>query len=122
MDLVSQKVPKNPDSNDSSPISVSLKTKKLFKFFLHRTQPIIIFFATSISRYTACWWCHDTPHASTAIHHATSYSIILHHITEEGFAVDLVKGQPLFIALLPIMIHLACFYYLLGKMLARNHQ
>ena len=39
MDLVSQKAPKNPDSNDSSPISVSLKTKKLFKFFLHRTQP-----------------------------------------------------------------------------------
>ena len=33
MDLVSQKVPKNPDSNDSCPISVSLKTKKLFKFF-----------------------------------------------------------------------------------------
>ena len=35
MDLVS---PKPPDSNDSSPISVSLKTKKLFKF-LHPTQP-----------------------------------------------------------------------------------
>ena len=34
MDLVSQKAPKNPDSNDSSPISISLKTKK-FKFFLH---------------------------------------------------------------------------------------
>ena len=33
MDLVSPKAPKNPDSNDSSPISVSLKTKKLFKFF-----------------------------------------------------------------------------------------
>ena len=29
IDLVSQKVPKNPDSNDSNPISVSLKTKKL---------------------------------------------------------------------------------------------
>ena len=29
MDLVSQKAPKNSDSNDSSPI----KTKKLFKFF-----------------------------------------------------------------------------------------
>ena len=39
MDLVSQKAPKNPDSKDSSPISVSLKTKNLFKFFLHRTQP-----------------------------------------------------------------------------------
>ena len=34
MDLLSQKAPKNPDSNDSSPISVSLKTKKLFKFVL----------------------------------------------------------------------------------------
>ena len=33
MDLISQKAPKNPDSNDSSPISVSLKIKKLFKFF-----------------------------------------------------------------------------------------
>ena len=33
MDLVSPKAPKNPDSNDSSPISISLKTKKLFKFF-----------------------------------------------------------------------------------------
>ena len=39
IDLVSQKAPRNPDSNDSSPISVSLKIKKLFKFFLHRTQP-----------------------------------------------------------------------------------
>ena len=36
MDLVSPKAPKNPDS---SPISVSLKIKKLFKFFLHPTQP-----------------------------------------------------------------------------------
>ena len=35
MGLVSQKAPKNPDSNDSSPISISLKTK----VFLHRTQP-----------------------------------------------------------------------------------
>ena len=33
IDLVSQKAPKNSDSNDSSPISVSLKTKKLLKFF-----------------------------------------------------------------------------------------
>ena len=39
MDLVSPKAPKNPDSNDSSPISISLKTKKLFKFFLLPTQP-----------------------------------------------------------------------------------
>ena len=39
MDLVSPKVPKNPDSNDSSPISISLKTKKLFKFCLLPTQP-----------------------------------------------------------------------------------
>ena len=33
MDLVSQKVPKNPDSNDSSPISVSLKQKSSSIFF-----------------------------------------------------------------------------------------
>ena len=39
MNLVSPKAPKNPDSNDSSPISISLKTKKLFKFFLLPTQP-----------------------------------------------------------------------------------
>ena len=39
MDLVSPKAPKNSDSNDSSPISISLKTKKLFKFFLLPTQP-----------------------------------------------------------------------------------
>ena len=39
MDLVSPKAPKNPDSNDSNPISISLKTKKLFKFFLLPTQP-----------------------------------------------------------------------------------
>ena len=38
MDLVSQKVPKNPDSNDSSPIFVSLKTK-VIQVFLHQTQP-----------------------------------------------------------------------------------
>ena len=37
MDFVSQKAPKNPDSNDSSPISISLKTKKLFDFFY--TEP-----------------------------------------------------------------------------------
>ena len=46
MDLVSQKAPTNPDSNDSSPISVSLKTKKLFKFFIHRTQ----------LEQTIVWW------------------------------------------------------------------
>ena len=50
MDLVSPKVPKNPDSNDSSPISVSLKTKKLFKFFLHPTQPE----QTIVSMMTRC--------------------------------------------------------------------
>ena len=33
MDLVSQKAPKNPDSNDLSPISVSLKTKKVIQVF-----------------------------------------------------------------------------------------
>ena len=38
MDLVSPKAPKNPDSNDSSPISVSLKTK-VIQVFLHPTQP-----------------------------------------------------------------------------------
>ena len=33
MDLVSQKVPKNLDFNDSSPISVSLKIKSYSSFF-----------------------------------------------------------------------------------------
>ena len=50
MDLVSPKAPKNPDSNNSSPISISLKTKKLFKFFLLPTQPEQTI-VTLLSRY-----------------------------------------------------------------------
>ena len=52
---------------------------------------LIIFFATSVSQYIACWWCHDTSHASTGMHHATSYYIILHHITSY-YIILLKKG------------------------------
>ena len=56
MDLVSQKVPKNPDSNDSSPISVSLKTKKLLKFYLHPKQTIFAHHTLKVFRRLWYHW------------------------------------------------------------------